>query len=310
MTRPTRLLAILTLGLFSISLTIGCGGGDESDSSSSKPSDAVAPTADEEPEEEAPVAEKIEEPAAPEEKPAEKPKTTTSNEAGGMGSIKGVIKLTGAIPELPVLIKQGDSTAKDSEVCAAEPVPDESLVVNSANSGIANVFIYMRKAPKGAPESEPSSEPVIFDQKGCQFVPHALFVQTGRPIKAVSSDAVPHNLHTNPIKNSPVNQIIAPNDKSGLDLTYSEGEIVPVKVTCDIHPWMVAWHFPLEHPYGAVTDENGNFTIENLPPGDHEFRIWQEKAGYLDKEFTVTVKAGEATEVTLEYPADTFSDDE
>ena len=127
-------------------------------------------------------------------------------------------------------------------------------------------------------------------------------------MKAISSDAVPHNLHTNPLKNSPVNQIIAPNDKTGLDLTYEEGEPVPVKVVCDIHPWMIAWHFPLEHPYGAVTDENGSFTIENLPPGEHEFRVWQEKAGYLEKKLTVTVKAGESAEVNLEYTGETFEE--
>lgn len=306
MTHPNKLFVILTLCVFSVSLTVGCGGGDESADSSSDSGATVAPSSDDDDASDETSADSgSEEKGSSSEK--EEPEPTTSTDAGGTGSVTGVIKLTGEAPELPVLVKKGDSSAKDAEVCAAEAVPNQSLVVNSENNGIANVFVYMRKAPEKAPETEPSSEPVIFDQKGCQFVPHALFVQTGTPIKAISSDGVPHNLHTNPIRNAPINQIIPANDKSGLDLTYSEGEIVPIKVTCDIHPWMVAWHFPLEHPYGAVTDENGSFTIENLPPGEHEFRIWQEKAGYLEKEFTVTVKAGEAEQVTLEYSADKFA---
>lgn len=170
MMRTTRLLGILTLCFFAMSLTIGCGGGDEPASSSSESSQSDAPPAEddespEEPEEATPEEDSTEpESPAEEKESAEKPKTTTSNGAKGTGSVSGVIKFKGAAPELPVLIQKGDKTAKDSEVCAAEAVPDESLVVNKENNGIANVFVYMRKAPEGAPEADPASEPIIFDQ--------------------------------------------------------------------------------------------------------------------------------------------------
>jgi hypothetical protein len=41
---------------------------------------------------------------------------------------------------------------------------------------------------------------------------------------------------------------------------------------------MSAWQLPLDHPYGAVTNENGEFSIQNLPAGKHKFTIWHEAA--------------------------------
>lgn len=52
--------------------------------------------------------------------------------------------------------------------------PDESLLVNSAaGHGASNVFIYLTKAPQGTKSPVPN-EPVVMDQKGCIFLPHAI----------------------------------------------------------------------------------------------------------------------------------------
>jgi hypothetical protein len=49
----------------------------------------------------------------------------------------------------------------------------------------------------------------------------------------------------------------------------------------------------LDHPYAVVTDVKGNFEIKNVPVGEHKFHIWHERAGYIDKEYTVTVAEGQ-----------------
>ena len=66
---------------------------------------------------------------------------------------------------------------------------------------------------------------------------------------------------------------------------------------------MVAYWVILDHPYAAVTDEKGNFEIPNLPAGTHEFNVWQESAGYLDKKYTVTIKDGENVQKPLKFTA-------
>ena len=58
----------------------------------------------------------------------------------------------------------------------------------------------------------------------------------------------------------------------------------PIPVSCSIHPWMKAWMMICDHPYFAVTQEDGSFEIKNVPAGvELEFRVWQEAAGYLEE---------------------------
>ena len=218
----------------------------------------------------------------------------------GPGTLKGVITLKGNAPGAKLLVRKGDPNAKDPAVCAAQNVPDESLVVGS-DSGLGNVFIYLAKAPAGADVGEAPSEPIKFDQKFCQFIPHAMVVRAGQTVNVLNSDGVAHNTHTYPLNSEAFNKIVAPNEQDGIPMTYESPERIPVAVKCDIHPWMIAYQLPLDHPFAAVTDEEGNFEIANLPAGDHEFVIWHEKAGYLERKYKATVKAGETTEVNLSF---------
>ena len=60
--------------------------------------------------------------------------------------------------------------------------------------------------------------------------------------------------------------MIDPDNKAGMPLVYSKPQPVPCNVNCDFHKWMSAYHLPLDHPYAAVTDEDGNFTSTTCPP--------------------------------------------
>ena len=53
--------------------------------------------------------------------------------------------------------------------------------------------------------------------------------------------------------------------------------MVPFK--CDVHGWMNAYVGVLEHPYFAVTDKDGKFTLKGLPPGTYTIEAWHEKLG-------------------------------
>jgi hypothetical protein len=212
------------------------------------------------------------------------------------GTLKGKVTLDGEVPAVKLLVKKGDAAAKDAAVCAADDVPDESLVVDKESKGIANVVIWLAKAPaKIHPDLQKSKDPeVVFDQKGCRFIPHVLVVRTDQKVRVISDDAIAHNTHTYPLKNKQENFIVAPSDRKGVVVpSVNVEERLPASIGCDIHPWMRAWWVILEHPYVAVTNARGEFEIANLPTGDHEFRVWQEKAGYLERSYKVTIKAGD-----------------
>ncbi|WP_437228250.1 carboxypeptidase regulatory-like domain-containing protein [Planctomicrobium sp. SH661] len=221
--------------------------------------------------------------------------------ADGWGSVEGQIILDGDVPAPQFLVKKGDTTVKDAAVCAKDGVPDDSMAFDPETKGIANVFVYLPKAPsKIHPDLKASAEKeVVFDQLGCNFLPHCLIVRTDQDVVCKSSDAVAHNLHTNPFSNTAQNFIVQPNDQTGTPVKMAIAERNPVKVQCDIHPWMGAYWLVLDHPYAAVTDKDGKFKIDNLPEGTHEFRVWNSKAGNIDKKLVVKVKAGETTTVPV-----------
>lgn len=218
--------------------------------------------------------------------------------AAGWGSVTGQFVFDGDVPKPVVQRKKGDPAVKDPAVCAAMEHTNNDLVINPENKGIQNIFMYMRRAKKVHPDLKESKEKtVVFDQKGCTFFPHALVVRTDQKVLVKSGDAVAHNTHTFPLKNQAVNFILAPNDRTGKEVSNPIAEILPTQVKCDIHPWMTAYWFVSDHPYAVVSDKDGKFTIENLPEGKNDFRIWHEKVGYLERKYSVDIKPGETLDL-------------
>jgi hypothetical protein len=54
----------------------------------------------------------------------------------------------------------------------------------------------------------------------------------------------------------------------------------------------------MDHPYYATTDDKGSFKLTDVPPGDYELKVWQEKLGETTQK--VTVQGGQETKVTFE----------
>lgn len=225
------------------------------------------------------------------------------------GDIEGQFVLEGEVPEPVYIFKKGDPV-KDAEVCAAEDFKSDALVVDSETKGIANVFIYLRSAPQIHPDlAESKEDAVVFDQKGCRFIPHALFVRTDQDVIVKSDDPIAHNTHTFTLRNQPVNILIAANDREGVEVSVPLPEILPMQVKCDLHPHMLAYWLILDHPYAAISGKDGKFTIKGLPAGEHSFRVWHEKVGYVDRAYTVTVKDGETTKLEpVKIPLERFED--
>lgn len=215
------------------------------------------------------------------------------------GSIEGQFVVDGDAPSLKNIYEKGDPAVKDAAVCALEAIPDESLVIDPASKGVANIFVYLRKAPKDIDPSQKASKTpeVTFDNKGCRYVPHAQVVRTDQKIRFTSSDAAAHNIHTYTLSNPQQNFILQANDKTGTAIDVKAGETLPMPVKCDIHPWMRGTMLVVDHPYAVVTDKDGKFKMEGLPAGEHSFRVWHENPGYVEREWKVKVVAGKTTTV-------------
>ncbi|MCA9065681.1 MAG: hypothetical protein KDA96_21580 [Planctomycetaceae bacterium] len=221
--------------------------------------------------------------------------------AAGWGTVKGTVVVKGKAPVRELLHKKGAPLKKDAEVCAADDLYKDDVIVDAETGGLANVFIYMARAPKTIhPDlKDAPKEPVIFGQKGCRFTPHAAIVRVGQSIEVTSDDPIAHNIHSYPFRNTAVNFLVPGNTPvgKGIEVESKQPERIPYKVACDLHEFMEGRWLVVDHPYAALTNEKGEFTIENLPEGKHEFIVHHEKAGYINKKLEVTVKDGQVTEL-------------
>lgn len=229
--------------------------------------------------------------------------TGTKASEGPAGSFVGKVTVTGTPAKLAALIKKGDASAKDAEVCAAGDVPDERLVVG-AGGGVRDVFIYMDKVPKALTKLPMPEKALVFDQEICTFLPHAMVVRCGQQIKIWNSDAVAHNTHTKPKKNSEFNSVVKAEDRSGgVSFKYKKSEGNPIPVVCDFHSWMKAYHLPVNHPFAVVTQPDGTFEIKGIPPGKYRFKIWH-SGKYLARKVIVEIKPGAETKMDFSYSSE------
>ena len=217
----------------------------------------------------------------------------TGAQAAEYGDLTGQFVLDGAIPKLAPKVMKGDAKVRDPQCCSVQDVSNDTLVVNKDNKGIQHIFIYLKSISSSQihPELKASKKKEVeFDQKGCQFTPHSLLVRTDQQVVVKSGDNVPHNTHSIPIFNKGENFIVAANDRVGIKMPkFTIKERLPIEVKCDIHGWMSARWLILDHPYAAITDKDGKFTISKLPAGEYEFIVWHERVGYIDKAMKVVI---------------------
>lgn len=215
-------------------------------------------------------------------------RSTTTTEvatARGTGTITGVVKFAGT-PVPPEKI----SVTKDKATCGQEK-RSKALVVGP-NRGVQYAVVSLTgiKTTPGTSAGNPQ-----LDQKGCEFKPHVLIAPAGSTIDILNSDGLLHNFHTTSAKNPSVNKA-QPGFRKKMKVKFDQPEIV--KVTCDAHAWMQGWIVVAEHPYYAVTDETGSFTLANVPVGSYQLNIWHETLGKAGKD--VTVHARKETPVSFE----------
>ncbi len=202
------------------------------------------------------------------------------------GTISGTVKLAGDAPEAKML-----KVDKDPKTCGHDAIPSEALILSS-DKGVKNAVVSISNISKGK-KFKGAGTPTI-DQKECVFIPHVSLVPKGGTVNLLNSDDVMHNLHSWSMKNTAFNEGVAGGGK--LPKTFEHSETI--KITCDVHKWMTSWLIVQDNPYYVLTDGNGNFKIEDVPPGTYTLQAWQESLGKVTQE--VTVKSGEASTANFE----------
>jgi hypothetical protein len=233
--------------------------------------------------------------------PADKPAAAGELEplAGkGLGTLKGKVVYDGD-PPTPADLKAEMEKQGDKAHCTKGPTLDPTWVVGN-DKGVANVVVWLR-APRGkylkVPEDQqkPAAAEVAIDQPFCMFTPHVVTLfpsyydasakaqkSTGQKFIAKNSAPINHNTawKGDPNLNPGANPIL----QAGKDMTMEAKPCTPkrtgedlIKLNCDIHKWMTAYAWAFDHPYSAVTKEDGTYEIKGVPAGvELEVVHWHE----------------------------------
>lgn len=199
------------------------------------------------------------------------PPAPVRSEAAPTGRIRGIVRLRGSSPT-PAF----ERIAKDHAVCGTE-VPVTRLAVGTDN-GVKHAFVYVENAP--ASEALRPRAAVTLEQTRCEYAPHALTVPVGTKLEIVNSDPILHNVHAKPfVRDQPstIFNIAQPlrGQRTLIEPPLSAPGII--EVTCEAgHPWMTGYILVANHPYTAVTGEDGGFEIADVPPGTYQIRMWHE----------------------------------
>jgi len=211
---------------------------------------------------------------------------------GFAGDIQGKITFDGKAPKMKSLRMDADP------VCVAnnEVAPRKEWLILDENNGLKNVLVFVKESSAGsslAGEFNLPENPAVIDQNGCIYVPHVLGVMVGQKLDILNSDGTLHNIHALPKVNKEFNNAM-PRSKKRMTVQFDKSE-APFKVKCDVHPWMGAFIGVFDHPYFAVTGDDGSYVISGLEPGVYVIEAWHEKLGSQTANVTVGDSAANFT---------------
>jgi plastocyanin len=148
--------------------------------------------------------------------------------------------------------------------------------------------VYLETAPRAAFDhrDEPRAK---LDQRNEAFVPHVLAIVAGTTVDFPNNDETYHNVFSlSPTKSFDLGRYAAGRSRSE---RFDRPGIV--RVFCDIHSHMSAFILVFAHRYFAVTDDDGRYRLDNVPPGTYTVVAWNESAASESRRVVIPEAGGD-----------------
>ena len=131
--------------------------------------------------------------------------------------------------------------------------------------------------------------------ENCNFGPFTGVLTPDEAVRFGNQDSVKHVLHTfvsldskGTILRTLHNRDLHPDRE--INRTFSHDKLKEsrvVRLTCNRHDFMQNWLYVVKNPYFAISDENGNFSIDNIPSGHYILRAWHPMLGQQEQEIDI-----------------------
>lgn len=201
----------------------------------------------------------------------------TRTAMGQTGTIVGQVELR---REVAAVARRPDIRGQGMPPARAAPARRRSVV-------------YLQVAPREAFEGG-GAGPVTMDQRGEAFVPRVVAVIAGTEVEFSNSDETYHNVFSlSPVRPFDLGRYAAGRSRS---VRFDQPGIV--RVFCDIHSHMSAFILVFGHRFFTITDDDGRYRLDGVPPGTYDVVAWHE--AFESRTRQVEVPAG-ADRVELNF---------
>jgi len=206
--------------------------------------------------------------------------------------LEGVVEFQGAAPPATKLRRESD------RFCAQTTRFDQSVQVRG--NRLKDVWVHV---VKGAPDQPGSPDKTVaIKQAECMYEPHVTALQAGNRLTIENSDPVLHNVHAWAGGSTLFNRAMPGPGVIRFDSTTPQSTAKwsgLLRWKCDVHAWMTGYLGVSRNPYFAVSDADGAFRIENLPPGRYSLAAWHEKFG--EKTVDLSIEPGQAAKIVIRF---------
>jgi len=171
-------------------------------------------------------------------------------------------------------------------------VATETLLVGK-DGALRNAVIMLHSVERVVPVE---AGRLILDNQRCAFTPHLQVATLGSELLLTNSDPILHTVHARIGKETLFNVGLP----KWRQVTKRLDRLGVMRINCDVlHTWMSAVIIVTQTPYFAVSDDNGRFVVDHLPPGQYQMEIWHERLG--SKSMRVTLNADDFLSFNIVY---------